>query len=113
MGHFWVDQLFLLIIWDQNDDFSIGWCWVISNTGNSEFSSRATSEINEILSNPTNYPIVSANDDNITFRKHALGTLIGANDFQGGLEEREGNVAVKVILEHMLDNEDPRLTYVF
>ncbi|WP_375583298.1 SusD/RagB family nutrient-binding outer membrane lipoprotein [Cyclobacterium xiamenense] len=82
-------------------------------SGTSEFSSRATAEINAILSNPTNYPIVSSNADNITFRKHELGTLIGANDFQTGLEDWNGNIAGKVILEHMLTNGDPRLSYVF
>jgi hypothetical protein len=77
------------------------------------FSGRATSEIATILGNPSNYPLVSSNADNILFRKHELGTLIGANDFQSGLEDWNGNIAGKVILDHMLSNGDPRLTYLF
>ncbi|WP_162340585.1 SusD/RagB family nutrient-binding outer membrane lipoprotein [Cyclobacterium salsum] len=77
------------------------------------FSDRAATEINTILSNPTNYPIVTTNDENITFRIHELGTLITANGFQSGLEDWDGNVAGKAIVDHMLNNEDPRLTYVF
>lgn len=77
------------------------------------FSDRAASEISTILSNPANYPIVTTNDENVTFRIHELGTLISSNSFQGGLEDWDGNVAGKVILDHMKDNDDPRLTYVF
>lgn len=77
------------------------------------FSARANSEIAAILANPTNYPIVASNHHNILFRIHELGTLIGATTFQSGLEDWNGNIAGKLILDHMLDNEDPRLTYVF
>lgn len=77
------------------------------------FSDRAASEINAILSNPGNYPIVTTNDENITFRIHELGTLITSNSFQSGLEDWEGNIAGKAIVDHMLNNDDPRLTYVF
>ncbi|MFO7826059.1 MAG: SusD/RagB family nutrient-binding outer membrane lipoprotein [Cyclobacterium sp.] len=77
------------------------------------FSDRAATEINSILSNPANYPIVSTNDENITFRIHELGTLIASNSFQSGLEDWEGNIAGKAIVDHMLNNDDPRLTYVF
>jgi len=77
------------------------------------FSSRAASEIGAILSNPGNYPIVTTNDENIMMRIHTLGTLIGATSFQSGLEDWEGNIAGKEILDHMVENDDPRLTYVF
>tara|TARA_R110002096_G_scaffold43467_11_gene117235 strand:- start:7732 stop:9315 length:1584 start_codon:yes stop_codon:yes gene_type:complete len=77
------------------------------------FASRAATEISEILSNPTNYPVVTTNDENITFRIYQLGTLISATSWQGGLEDWNGNVAGKEIVDHMLDNNDPRLTYVF
>ena len=77
------------------------------------FSSRAASEISAILSNPANYPIVTTNDENIMMRIHTLGTLIGATSFQSGLEDWDGNIAGKAILDHMTENDDPRLTYVF
>ncbi|NHE58204.1 SusD/RagB family nutrient-binding outer membrane lipoprotein [Cyclobacterium plantarum] len=82
-------------------------------SGIPSFSDRAASEINAILSNPGNYPIVTTNDENITFRIHELGTLITSNSFQTGLEDWEGNIAGKAIVDHMLNNDDPRLTYVF
>ncbi|MFC4874397.1 SusD/RagB family nutrient-binding outer membrane lipoprotein [Negadavirga shengliensis] len=83
----------------------------VSGTGG--FGSRAKSEINAILSNPGNYPIVTSNADNITFRIHELGTLMSATDFQSGLEDWDGNIAGKAIIDHMLDNNDPRLSYIF
>lgn len=82
-------------------------------SGTSEFSARAKTEIGTILSNPGQYPIVSDNDSNILFRIHTLGTLMPANNFQSGLEDWDGNIAGKAILDHMVGNEDPRLTYVF
>ncbi|WP_186756828.1 SusD/RagB family nutrient-binding outer membrane lipoprotein [Echinicola salinicaeni] len=82
-------------------------------SGTSEFAARATAEIAEILSNPSDYPVVTDNDDNILFRIHTLGTLMGATQFQDGLESWDGNLAGEAILSHMVDNQDPRLTYVF
>lgn len=82
-------------------------------SGTSTFGARANTEIASILANPTNYPIVATNEDNVNFRIHTLGTLIGATSFQDGLEDWNGNVAGKYILDHMLDNGDPRLTYLF
>jgi len=82
-------------------------------SGSSEFGARAKSEINAILSNPADYPVVMDNDNNILFNIHTLGTLMDANSFQSGLEDWDGNLAGKRILDHMVDNQDPRLTYVF
>ena len=82
-------------------------------SGASEFSARATAEIGEILSNPGQYPIVSDNEDNILFEIFSLGTLMAANDFQSGLEDWDGNIAGKAIIDHMVSNQDPRLTYIF
>ncbi|GAB3666990.1 SusD/RagB family nutrient-binding outer membrane lipoprotein [Echinicola sediminis] len=82
-------------------------------SGTSEFGARAKSEIGAILSNPSEYPVVTENDSNILFQIHSLGTLMSANDFQSGLESWDGNIAGKAIVDHMVDNQDPRLTYVF
>ena len=77
------------------------------------FSQRASAEIASILANPTNYPLVTSNEDNISFRIHTLGTLMASNDFQTGLEDWDGNIAGKAIVDHMKENQDPRLSYVF
>ena len=82
-------------------------------SGTSGFGERARTEIASILGNPTSYPVVSTNDDNVSFRIHTLGTLMSTDDFQSGLEDWEGNIAGKAILDHMKSNNDPRLTYVF
>lgn len=82
-------------------------------SGASEFSSRANTEIGEILSNPGSYPVVTSNEDFIAWEDYAIGTAMQATSFQDGLEEWSGNLAGKKILEHMVDNNDPRLTYVF
>ncbi|MFD2033649.1 SusD/RagB family nutrient-binding outer membrane lipoprotein [Belliella marina] len=79
----------------------------------SEFGTRAKAEINAILSDPVKYPIVTENADNVLFRIHSLGTLLESNQFQRGLEDDNGNLAGKKIIDHMLANQDPRLSYVF
>lgn len=82
-------------------------------SGVSSFSSRARTEIAAILANPSNYPIVAENDDNIMMKIHTLNTLRAPNGFRSGLEDWNGNVAGKFIVDHMRDNADPRLTYLF
>lgn len=82
-------------------------------SGTTGFGTRADTELNAILSNPASFPIVSSNADNVNFRIHSLGTLIDQNSFRSGLEDWNGNIAGKRIIDHMLDNADPRLTYVF
>ncbi|MBN3583537.1 SusD/RagB family nutrient-binding outer membrane lipoprotein [Algoriphagus aestuarii] len=82
-------------------------------SGTSTFSARSNTEIGEILNNQGSYPVVTSNADNIKWDIYSLGTLLSATSFQSGLEDWNGNLAGKAILDHMLDNEDPRLTYVF
>ncbi len=82
-------------------------------SGTSGFSARANSEITAILSNPTNYPIVAFNADNVMMPIHTIGTLRAPNGFRNGLEDWNGNVAGKFIVDHMRDNKDPRLSYLF
>jgi hypothetical protein len=82
-------------------------------SGTAGFGTRADTELTAILSNPASFPIVSSNADNVTFKIHTLGTLIDQNSFRTGLEDWNGNVAGKKIIDHMLDNADPRLTYLF
>lgn len=83
----------------------------VSGTGT--FGSRADQEIGSILGNQASYPIVTTNADNILWKIFDPGTLLPATQFQSGLEDWNGNVASKKIVDHMLGNDDPRLTYVF
>jgi hypothetical protein len=82
-------------------------------SGTTTLGGRADTELNTILSNPGNFPIVGSNADNVMFRIHTLGTLIDQNSFRTGLEDWNGNVAGKKIIDHMVGNADPRLTYLF
>jgi hypothetical protein len=76
-------------------------------------SARATSEIAAILSNPTSYPVASSNTDNIQINIKDLNTGLNASGFQTGLEDWNGNIANKNMIDHMNTNVDPRLRILF
>jgi hypothetical protein len=82
-------------------------------SGAADFSARAESEIGEILGNPSQYPIVSNNDENIMFRIFDAGSQVSSNGFQTGLEDWNGNIAGKAMIDHMNTNADPRLPAIF
>jgi hypothetical protein len=77
------------------------------------FSARATSEIASILSNPTQYPVISQNSENVQVNVLDLNTPLNSNGFRTGLEDWNGNMASKPMIEHMKANNDPRLRYIF
>ncbi len=77
------------------------------------FQSRANAEIAAILGNPADYPIVAANADNIMISVFDLNSSIHAKGFRSGLEDWDGNVAGKKMIDHMKANADPRLRAVF
>jgi len=79
----------------------------------SAFSARATSEIASILGNPAKYPVIATNMDNVQINVLDLNTSINSNGFRTGLEDWNGNVAPKAMIDHMKTNVDPRLRYVF
>jgi len=80
---------------------------------NSTFQARAKSEIADILGNSTKYPIVAANTDNIQISVFNLSTDIHSKNFQSGLEDWDGNIAGKAMIDHMKTNADPRLRAMF
>ncbi|HLO79777.1 MAG TPA: SusD/RagB family nutrient-binding outer membrane lipoprotein [Chitinophagaceae bacterium] len=77
------------------------------------FKARADGEIAEILNNPTTYPLVSTNANNIQIKVIDLNSPINSKGFRTGLEDWNGNVAGKVMIDHMKNNADPRLRAVF
>ena len=81
-------------------------------SGVSTLSARASSEIGSILTNATSYPIVATNADNIQINVYNQNTL-NSQGFRSGLEDWNGNLAGKVMIEHMKTNADPRLRAVF
>ena len=79
----------------------------------SVFQSRASTEIGSILTGSANYPIVSSNDDNIQLKVYSLSSDINATGFRSGLEDWNGNLAGKAMIDHMNTNIDPRLRVMF
>lgn len=77
------------------------------------FSARAASEITAIASNPTAYPVIASNADNVEIKVLDLNTPLNSNGFRTGLEDWNGNMASKPMIEHMKTNTDPRLRVVF
>ncbi|AFK03696.1 hypothetical protein Emtol_2560 [Emticicia oligotrophica DSM 17448] len=79
----------------------------------SAFSARATSEIADILNNPSKYPTIGSNTENIQIGVYDLNTDIHAKNFRSGLEDWDGNIAGKAMIDHMNKNADPRLRAMF
>ncbi|MEA5460214.1 SusD/RagB family nutrient-binding outer membrane lipoprotein [Arcicella sp. LKC2W] len=82
-------------------------------SSSSKFQSRATAEMTEILANPTKYPVVSANADNIQINVFDINTEIHSKGFRNGLEDWDGNLAGKAMIDHMNANKDPRIKVIF
>lgn len=79
------------------------------------FKSRSNTELAEILGNPTTYPIVETNAQNIQMRVYDINTDINSKGFQSGIEGDGwyGNTAGKAIIDNMNANNDPRLPILF
>jgi len=84
-------------------------------SGAASFTSRANTEMAEILGNSATYPIVESNDQNIQINIFNTSTGINIDDFQGGLEGTGwyANTAGKKMIDNMNTNADPRLPIIF
>ena len=86
-------------------------------SGASAFASRSESEIASILTNPGDYPVVTANAENIQIDVFSTATNLtinlNANGFRTGLEDWQGNLAGKAMIDNMLGTSDPRLRVMF
>lgn len=80
------------------------------------FTSRSTQELAEIIDNPTNYPLITTNDDNAQIEIFNLDdNSIQTKGIKDAFEA-EGwyaNLASKRMIDHMNSNKDPRLSYIF
>lgn len=79
----------------------------------SEFQARVTSEAAAIMANPAKYPLVASNTQNIQINVTDLNSPINSKGFRTGLEDWDGNIAGKVMIDHMKANNDPRLRAMF
>lgn len=82
-------------------------------SGVASLQGRANSEIASILADPAKYPIVSSNAQNIQINVHDLNTDIHSKSFRSGLEDWDGNVSGKKMIDHMKTSADPRLRVMF
>ena len=82
-------------------------------SGASAFSSRSSSELATILGDQTTYPLVLDNADNIDIDIYNISSDINSSGFQTGLEDWNGNIAGKVMIDNMKANVDPRLPFMF
>lgn len=82
-------------------------------SGSADFQSRATSEIGSMLADPSAYPLVRDNTDNIQIDVHDLSTPINSTGFRSGLEDWGGNLAGKAMIDQMVTADDPRLPIMF
>lgn len=86
---------------------------LIRASGSSNFQSRAQTEIASILSNPSSYPVIDDNSNNIQMNVYDLSSDINSKGFETGLEDWDGNLAGKAMIDHMVANSDPRLRVMF
>jgi hypothetical protein len=81
------------------------------------FQTRVANEMDEILGNPGEYPIITTNAQNIQIDVYSTATNLpinlNATGFQSGLEDWGGNIAGKAMIDNMVDNSDPRLRVMF
>lgn len=82
-------------------------------SGVAALQGRAATEIAAILASPANYPVVNNNTDNIQINVKDLNTEIHSKNFRSGLEDWDGNLAGKAMIDHMKANTDPRLRVMF
>ncbi|MBS1576431.1 MAG: SusD/RagB family nutrient-binding outer membrane lipoprotein [Bacteroidetes bacterium] len=92
-------------------------------SGVSSFQSRVSSEIASITGNPSTYPVVSSNDDNIAIEVYNSATSIndgstsgagsGASFYQGLIGWGSADIPSKPLIDLMITNNDPRLRAMF
>jgi len=80
-------------------------------SGVASFQSRAKSEIADIAANTNT--LIASNSDNAQINVYTLGSGIDASGFRSGLEDWNGNLAGKAMIDHMNTNADPRLRVLF
>lgn len=81
-----------------------------------EFGSRANQELAEIIDNPATYPLITSNDENAQLEIYSIDdNSIQTKGIKDAFEA-EGwyaNLASKRMIDHMVENEDPRLPFIF
>jgi hypothetical protein len=74
---------------------------------------RVNTEIGQIVGSPATYPLVTTNAQNIKISIFNPTSDISAQGFRSGLEDWNGNLAGKKMIDFMKTNVDPRLRAMF
>jgi hypothetical protein len=79
---------------------------------------RAGTEIAEILGNPTKYPIVDSNEEAIMLDAGGPDLYATTSSQNGGIKQAmetwgQYDIAPKAVVDHMVNNTDPRLVVMF
>ncbi|MCU7548783.1 SusD/RagB family nutrient-binding outer membrane lipoprotein [Chitinophagaceae bacterium LB-8] len=82
-------------------------------SGVTAFQSRVATETAAILGDPNKYPLITDNADNVLINVYNLNSEIHSKNFRTGLEDWDGNIAGKAMIDHMKTNSDPRLRAIF
>jgi hypothetical protein len=82
-------------------------------SGAGAFQARSSQEIGTIVGDATKYPVVNSNDVNIKWDIYNVGSDINSKGFRTGLEDWNGNIAPKVMIDRMKSTADPRLRAIF
>ncbi|MGK6351711.1 SusD/RagB family nutrient-binding outer membrane lipoprotein [Parapedobacter sp. DT-150] len=80
------------------------------------FSSRAAQEMTAIISAPANYPLIMVNDENASIEVYNLDdNSIQTKGIRDAFEAAGwyANLSSKMMIDHMVGNEDPRLPFIF
>ena len=81
-----------------------------------DFAARAAQELAEIIGSPASYPLIMTNDENAQLDIFSIDdNSIHTKNIEGAFEA-EGwfaNLASKRMVDHMIENEDPRLPFIF
>ncbi len=80
------------------------------------FASRATQELDEIINNQSTYPLIITNDENAQIDIFNLDdNSIQTKGIRDAFEASGwyANLSSKVMIDHMLENGDPRLPFIF
>jgi len=82
-------------------------------SASAKFQARATQEMGTIINDPAKYPVVTSNDETIMLKVYDLGSDINAKGFRTGLEDWNGNIAGKMMIDRMKTTADPRLRAMY
>lgn len=81
-----------------------------------DFAARATQELTEIIGSPATYPLIMTNEENAQIEVFSINdNSIHTKNIEDAFEADGwfANIASKRMIDHMVENRDPRLPFIF